>query len=423
MPQRVSELAEELRSVVGEDHIRSATPQEAIDGVDPETVIEPGTSAEIGHVLEIADGAGIGVIPRGGGTKLGWGNPPRCADLILSTARLNRVLEHAWADMTVTVEAGCTVAVLQRTLAQHGQRLAIDPLWPERATIGGILAANDSGSLRLRFGSLRDLVIGITLALADGTLARSGGKVVKNVAGYDLPKLATGSLGTLGVITEAVFRLHPLPRQSRVVSFEFSDSAALGTLLLKVLDSQLVCSGLQYRASSGENAHLDVGFEGTAEGIAAQVEKLVRMTRLEPAADAGPQVWHIREALAFWLGGDSALVAKFSALPGDLGKVLERLVSLEQTHDLKWQMIAEGVGIGLLRLEATSEKLADIVLSLRTHLAGLGGSLAVLGCPAEKKSAINVWGSPADSIELMRRIKRQLDPHGILNPGRFVGGI
>src|SRR5437867_6320775 len=169
-------------------------------------VSEPGDSAAVAGVLSRANLAGLAVIPRGGGTKLDWGRPPRRADVVLSTARLARVLEHAWADMTATVEAGCTLARLQQTLAEHGQRLACDALWPERATIGGVLAANDNGPLRARFGALRDLIIGVTLVLADGTVAKSGGKVVKNVAGYDLPKLATGSFGTLAVITQAVFR-------------------------------------------------------------------------------------------------------------------------------------------------------------------------------------------------------------------------
>src|SRR5713101_1270815 len=142
-------------------------------------------------------------------TKLAWGNSPAHAGLILSTARMNEIIEHAWADLTVTVQAGCTIQRLQETLAQHGQRLALDPLWPEKATVGGVLSTNDSGALRLRFGALRDLIIGVTIALPDGTLASSGGKVVKNVAGYDLPKLVTGAFGTLGVITRAVFRLHP----------------------------------------------------------------------------------------------------------------------------------------------------------------------------------------------------------------------
>src|SRR6185369_5523401 len=188
---------------------------------------EPQSGEEAAEILRCANEDGASVIPRGGGTKSDWGNPPRRTDVMLSTANLNRVIEHAWADLTVTVEAGCTIAELQRTLAQHGQRLAVDPLWPERATIGGILSTNDSGALRLAFGALRDLIIGVTLALADGTIASSGGRVVKNVAGYDLPKLATGSLGTLGVITRAVFRLHPLPRNTRTLTIAVKDGSEM----------------------------------------------------------------------------------------------------------------------------------------------------------------------------------------------------
>jgi glycolate oxidase FAD binding subunit len=197
-----------LRTVGSPDQWRDAGPEDRIAGVQPTMVFEPINEVELATALRYADSAGLSVIPRGSGSKLGWGNPPTRADMVLSTTRLNRVIEHAWADLTVSVEAGCTIGTLQDTLAQHGQRIAIDPLWPEHATVGGLLSTNDSGTLRIRYGGLRDLIIGATIALPDGTLATSGGKVVKNVAGYDLPKLVTGALGTLGVITRAVFRLH-----------------------------------------------------------------------------------------------------------------------------------------------------------------------------------------------------------------------
>src|SRR6267378_5332584 len=208
----------DVREIVTAKHVRMAATNDALAGVQPSLVVEPGSEQEFGKVLKLANAAGLAVIPRGGGTKLEWGNPPVRADVILSTARLNRVLEHAWADLTVSVEAGCTIANLQEALAKHGQRLALDTLWAEGATVGGVLSTNDSGALRLRFGALRDLIIGVTIALPDGTLASSGGKVVKNVAGYDLPKLVTGAFGTLGVITRAIFRLHPLPQETRTIS-------------------------------------------------------------------------------------------------------------------------------------------------------------------------------------------------------------
>jgi glycolate oxidase FAD binding subunit len=189
---KTSSIEEKLRAAIGSQDLREATDGDMVSGVRPQFVAEPGNERQLAALLAAANEAGIAVVPRGGGTKLDWGNPPKRAEVILSIARLNRILEHAWADLTVTAEAGCTLQTLQNTLAQQGQRLACDCLWPEHATIGGVLSANDSGALRLRFGALRDLIIGVTLALADGTLASSGGKVVKNVAGYDLPKLATG---------------------------------------------------------------------------------------------------------------------------------------------------------------------------------------------------------------------------------------
>src|SRR5437016_5088162 len=163
---------------------------------------------------------------------------------------MTEIIEHAWADLTVSVQAGCTIQRLQETLSQHGQRLALDPLWPEKATVGGVLSTNDSGALRLRFGALRDLIIGVTIALPDGTLASSGGKVVKNVAGYDLPKLVTGAFGTLGIITRAVFRLHPLPLNSRSFSVATANAEEAQQIILAIQDSKLAHVALQSQFSA-----------------------------------------------------------------------------------------------------------------------------------------------------------------------------
>ncbi|MGC2333056.1 MAG: FAD-binding oxidoreductase, partial [Candidatus Acidiferrales bacterium] len=229
---------EHLRAIVGSDHLWPAGVGDAVAGISAQLVVEPGTDQEVAAVLHCADKAGIAVVPRGGGTKLDWGNPPSRADLILSMARLKRI-EHAWADLTVIVEAGCTFTHLQKELVRYGQRLALDPLWPDRATIGGMLSCNDSGSLRLCYGGPRDLIIGSTLALADGTLASSGGKVVKNVAGYDLSKLVTGAFGTLGVITRAIFRLHPLPRNTLTLTFCTENALEMQSCMLAIQDSGL----------------------------------------------------------------------------------------------------------------------------------------------------------------------------------------
>jgi glycolate oxidase FAD binding subunit len=352
------------------------------------TVVEPADEREVASILRNANETGLAVLPTGGGTKLDWGNPPPRADVMLSTRHLNRVLEHAWADLTVTVEAGCTVAQLQSTLAQHGQRLAIDPLWPERATIGGILSTNDSGSLRLGYGALRDLIIGVTLVLADGTIAKSGGKVVKNVAGYDLPKLATGGFGTLGVITRAVFRLHPLPRNTKPLTIATADAAAMQRVILAILGAQLAPAAVQAR-----NGNVDILLEGTLDGIAAQESAIKEFGDVrEGSAD----VWKAREEL--W--GESTIV-KFTTLPSRVAAASAFFSSF----------VIQATGIGYARFDGDLEK-------LRSAMEQDGGSVTILG-----PTKLDAWGSPGDALPLMRAVKAQFDPKGTLNPGRFVGGI
>jgi glycolate oxidase FAD binding subunit len=415
----------ELAEIVGKEYLHPAVAADTFDGVTPQMVCEPGTPEDLARALRWANSNGLKVTPRGGGTKLGWGNPPPGCDLVLSTARLNRVLEYAWDDMTVIVEAGCPVADLQKTLAQHGQQLALDPLWPERATIGGILSTNDSGTLRARYGSLRDLIIGITVALPDGTLAKSGGKVVKNVAGYDLAKLFTGGLGTLGVIVQAIFRLHPLPRESRSLSFSGTPQS-LNQLLLAIMASKLTFTGLQLRAAPG-GAQLDVRFDGTAAGIQAQVKQLQQIAggSLVPS-DAPAETWTAHQAI--WDGAAPALVAKFSVLPAQFAAICGLVKRSAEAQSLAWKVVVQSVGVGYVRLEGNEQALRITALTLRDEIASVGGTrtggtLVALGCPLAVKRGLDVWGPTSDAQPLMVRIKQRFDPDGTLNPGRFVGGI
>lgn len=349
--------------------------------------VEPQSEAEAAEILRCANQEGATVSPRGGGTKQNWGNPPVRRDVILSLARMNRVIEHAWADLTVTVEAGCTIAELQRTLAERGQRLAADPLWPERATVGGVLSANDTGVLRFRYGGLRDLVIGVTLALADGTLARSGGKVVKNVAGYDLSKLVTGAFGTLGVITQATFRLHPLPKNTRTVTASPGSLEEAQRILLRILDARIVPAALQLRAAPAV-IQIDALFEGTEEGIRAQVGILHQIV---PVAESGAEVWKRPET-----------GAKISVLPS---RIAETLAGLDGYAAM------QGTGIGWVESPGLAE--------LREKIERGGGSLVLLG----PREGMDAWGSATDTLPLMRAIKRQFDPRATLNPGVYLGGI
>lgn len=416
-----SAIEEKLRSVVGGEYFRPATANDAVSGVQPRFVAEPADEQQLASLLSCANEAGIAVIPRGGGTKLDWGNPPKRADLILSTARLHHVLEHAWADLTVTVEAGCTSGALQQKLALHGQRLALDALWPERATIGGLLSTNDSGALRLRFGALRDLIIGVTLALPDGTLASSGGKVVKNVAGYDLPKLATGALGTLGVITRAVFRLHPLPRSIRTFSFSAAHAEEAQRLILAIQDSKLAHTALQIRGDSEAPIVANILFEATEAGLASQESQLRALVGESAVPQAGNGMWSAREDL--WRRPlENVAIAKLSVLPSEIAKTLRLLNRIAGPRTVRFHYVVQAIGLGALRFEGDTGALKVVIEELTSELASTGASLIVLHRPPGLES-LDAWGSQGDSISVMRAVKYQLDPKATLNPGRFVGGI
>jgi glycolate oxidase FAD binding subunit len=418
---KTSSIEEKLRAAIGSQDLREATDGDMVSGVRPQFVAEPGNERQLAALLAAANEAGIAVVPRGGGTKLDWGNPPKRAEVILSIARLNRILEHAWADLTVTAEAGCTLQTLQNTLAQQGQRLACDCLWPEHATIGGVLSANDSGALRLRFGALRDLIIGVTLALADGTLASSGGKVVKNVAGYDLPKLATGAFGTLGVITRAVFRLHPLPRSTKSFSFTAENFATMQRHILSIQDSKLAHTALQIRCASNAQPLVDILFEATEAGISAQESRLRNLLESSSVEQCSEIVWNARQEV--WTSTvDNAAIVKISVLPAEIAKTLEALEKVANSQKLRWQMIAQATGIATLRLEGDAGHLIAAIEQLRAAVEGGGGSLVILRQP-KASASLDAWGNSEDAVHLMRAVKQQLDPKGTLNPGRFVGGI
>jgi glycolate oxidase FAD binding subunit len=422
MPTTLPDLEHEFRAILAPDSIRAATASDAVCSVQPRLVLEPGNERQLAGVLRLANDAGLAVIPRGGGTKLSWGNPPARADVILSMARLDKIIEHPWADLTVSVEAGCTMQKLQSALAQHGQRLALDPLWPAQATVGGVLSTNDSGSLRLRFGALRDLIIGVTLALPDGTLASSGGKVVKNVAGYDLPKLVTGGLGTLAIITRAVFRLHPLPRNAKTLSISGCALEEMQRLILAVQDSKLAYIALQARIAQDAEPVVDILFEGTEAGIAAQEVQLREIARPSAANETHSSVWNTSQEL--WDGADSATVAmaKITTLPASIANTVETVQRLAVSHKAHWKLTMQATGIGWLRLAATAENLHASLSDFRFEIEHHGGSLAVFHHPAEM-AHLDAWGQPGDALPLMRAVKSQFDPKNTLNPDRFLAGI
>jgi glycolate oxidase FAD binding subunit len=409
-----------MRAMIAEGAVRKGDTADAVCGTVPELYVEPANDAELSRVLEYARRENLQVAPRGDGTKLDWGTAPASIDLMISTAKFGRILEYAPDDMTVTVEAGVSIARLQAELAPHGQRLALDCLWPQRATVGGVVATNDGGALRLRYGGVRDLIIGITVVLADGTIATSGGKVVKNVAGYDLPKLMTGALGTLGFITRAIFRLHPLPLCSQTLSFSFRNSESANDFMLCITDSIAVPTGLQMRVEASGKIEVDVRIDGIAAGVAAQSEIVGKLAGgVKPAEIAGDP-WQAREQICN--PGGAVSVLKLSVLPAQLGATAEFV--REALASAEWSLLMHSTGLAWLRCDASDcSQIADFITALREYVAPAGGTAVLLKAPAALRQKVDVWGETKTALRLMKRIKEQFDPSGILNRGRFVGGI
>jgi glycolate oxidase FAD binding subunit len=393
-------FADDLAAISGPEHLR----------VDENTFsLAPANTEEIAAVLRYANRNGLTVAPWGSGTKQHWGNQIH-PSLILHTHRLTTVREHTWQDMTCIVQTGCIWSSMQHSLAKHGQFVALDPLWPDRATIGGIAATNDSGSLRLKYGSLRDLIIGMTIVLADGTIARSGGKVVKNVAGYDLHKLMTGAFGTLGIITEITFRLHSIPRHVQSFTIPSSNAQTLGQLLMKILDSPLSTQSLQLR-STRTGFNLDVRLAtlpGVIHDQASSLSKLAESVQLD-ATDADSNVWNTRQE---HFDQTEHLVVKATMLPSNISPIAEMIRTLGGTS------VTQATGIMTASVPAPASSQLE---HLRQKLEAAGGSLTALHNPVD---AITVASTmPSDTLPIMRELKHRFDPNRILNPGRFVGGI
>jgi glycolate oxidase FAD binding subunit len=394
----MQDISAPLAAITGLEHLRM------LGGA---IAVAPANSEEVAAVLRVAHENGCAVAGYGGGTKQGWGYPVQ-PKLVLEMHRLNLLREHTWQDMTCTVEAGCTWSSMQAGLAQHGQYVALDPLWPKRATVGGIVATNDSGALRLRYGGLRDLIIGMTIVLADGTVAHTGGKVVKNVAGYDLHKLMIGAFGTLGIVTSVNFRLHSVPQCTRSLSVAAPAAEPLGKLMLQLLHAQLSTVAIQLRGS-GEGFELDIQLSSLAEVLHTQAAALEAMAQSEglAARGAADEVWNARQRLL-----DKDFACKGTMLPAEVARFAERV------RGMGGESVTQGTGIMIAGFPAAA---AEHLPQLRRELEDARGSLMVLKQPADTK--VDTWGTPPDSLPLMREIKRRFDPARILNPGRFLGRI
>lgn len=413
----MASLRSALAAAVGDECVREARAADAVGGVPASLVAEPTGPEAVARALAVCDEVGAVVVVRGGGSKLAWGTPPSRLDVVLTTRRLSRVVHHADGDMTVTVEAGCTLADLGVALGERRQRLALDPPFLERATVGGVIATADAGPLRWRFGTPRDHVLGVTLALTSGVVARSGGRVVKNVAGYDLPKLVTGSFGTLAVVVEATLRLYGVPRAVRSVTIEPGSTAELGELLALVSDSTLAAASVQVRAASGVLA-LDMKLEGIESSLEVEVARLSRLVAGRGSV-ADDDVWQAHERLA---GGDGVVLG-VGVLPSRVPLLVDEARAIAGTLGLAWEAVAQADGAVLVRFDGPLEALGRAVESLRRSDALEEGSVVLRRCPEAIATRVSVWGEPPDAIDLMRRVKARFDPRGTLAPGRFVGGL
>ncbi len=381
----------------------------------------PETFEEAAAALAAASSAGRRVRIIGAGTKLGWGHPNPAADEELHTGALNRIREHNAGDMTATLEAGVPLALAQRTFAASGQMLALDPplsdpdvdpaASPSTPTIGGVVATGDSGPLRHRYGAPRDLVVGVTVALSDGTIARAGGKVIKNVAGYDLAKLFAGSFGTLGLILAVNVRLHPLHQTSVTALGAASDPQALAAAAVAMARAPLEFEALDLAWRDGRGGLLARCAGPQAARRARRAARLMAeagLTEVE-LADPDGQLWERQRAGQ--RSADGALV-RVAVAPAELAGIIDAAQASGATL-----VGRAALGSCFLALDP------EAVLRLRDRLAPRTPAV-VLDAPASLRGQIDPWGSPSGGeLELMRRIKARFDPAGTCNPGLFVGGI
>jgi glycolate oxidase FAD binding subunit len=395
--------------------VRDAGADDAVDGVPAAIVARPADTAGAAAVMRLAAERGLTVVARGTGTKLDWGVPPTRVDVVLDTTALDRVVEHAAGDLVVHAQAGIRLDRLQDALAGARQRLALDPLTDPAAdgpgTVGGMLATGADGPLRGSHGAARDLVIGMTIVRADGVVARAGGKVVKNVAGYDLSKLLTGSWGTLGVITEAIFRLHPLPEAARWVVHTDADAVRRAQA---AVTSQAVPTAVEIDRPPGADPTVAVLVDGFPAGVEARVAAIGEA--VDGSVTADPPAWWGR---APWEPNGTAL--RLTTTLAGTAALLDALAELPVPAAVRGSVGAGKLHAGL-PADADPAEVARCVHILRGRAQRWGGAVVVLRAPAAVRAAVDSWG-PVAGLALMRRIKREFDPEGRLAPGRFVGGI
>ena len=421
-------LRDELQRIVGESGILpdAQIANYTIDGLTPKAVVLPASVWEIQDVLRFAAAQHLSVIPAGSGSKLQSGNPPEKVDIVLAMTRINEVVEYEPADLTVTVEAGIQLTALQEKLADNGQFLPLNPPYASRCTLGGIVAANASGSLRLRYGTARNLVLGLRVVHASGTVVKSGGKVVKNVAGYDVNKLYIGSFGTLGILTEMTLKLSPIPARQALLTAQFQDVQAAAKTGLSIVGSQTLPDFVNLLVNS-EHAGptLVAGFGGDAETVTWQLEQARRIMELNGAIGVkeveGESFQKLNDAIRAFAESENesrTVIVQVNLKRTDIAEFAENVL----TNNAEMLALL-GSGVLYLKMEQV-ERLAETLATLRERVVAAHGNLIIESAPPELKQQLDVWGPVAPRARnLMQQLKARFDERNLLNPGRFVSGI
>jgi glycolate oxidase FAD binding subunit len=436
---------------------RVADASEAVAGVTPRYAASPASVAEASAVMRVAAEQALTVVPRGNGSRLDWGAPPQNCDLVVDTQRLDQVIEHAAGDLVARFQAGAGMRRVGEVLAAAGQQLALDPApgdgpagrapadaEPASAgTIGGTLATGTAGPRRLRYGTPRDLVIGITVVRADGTVASSGGKVVKNVAGYDLGKLFAGSYGTLGLIVEAAFRLHPLPAAATYTTADAAGPTEARRMVAAAAGSQLAPTAVEIsRAGRDQPVHVGVLLEGDPAGVGERSAHLREL--LGAGAVTSPDVpgWWGRTGPPDGQNGAGTLIRVgfwAAALPAVLAAIDAAAMTGGLDPLVAGSAAAGGVIYVALGAGAHPAAVAAFVAALREAIARgaadgrpasapvpdsppVFASAVVVHAPPAVRELADMWG-PVPGLPLMRAVKDQFDPEHRMAPGRFTGGI
>ena len=440
-----SKLLRQLTEIVGRENTLASQDDVGTyqsPGVKPEAVLFPDKIEQVSEVLRFAATESLSVIPAGSGTKRNLGNATDRECIVLSTKNLNRVIEHGASDLVATAECGIPLSEFQSRLKEQNQFLPVDP--PKLysgATLGGVIASNDSGPLRLRYGTMRELLIGIKVVRADGTVFKGGSKVVKNVAGYDLPKLFVGSLGTLGIIVEATFRLYPIPESSKTYIVSFDDLEKSHEAVMSLLKSDLVLTSLELLSPAlastlGERAGIDAG--GNSYTLAVRVmnvEKAVRdqmKTLVDLCKKAGgsgvvieggneEKLWEEIREFSSNLSGTEAAVARANVCITDVPGVFRLLENFSENSGIQvYSSARAGNGVITVSMNGESEALVCSLNELRIFSEKRGGSLIVWAAESNVKKRVGVWGDIGTALGIMKRIKHNFDPENILNPGRLV---